>query len=131
MIKTILRILVLLWAVFFAVLAVRGLIDPSAWTAQFGVAASPTGDPGAMNTVRADFAAFFLVASGAAAWGAVRPQAARMLFIPAALFGIALIGRAIGVAAGDVFSPSVRLSMIAEAVSVLLMINAARILSRG
>ena len=130
MVRLVLRGLVLVWAGFFALLALRGLIDPSVWTVQFGLAASPGGDPGAANTLRADFASFFLVAAGAAAWGVVRPASSRMLMIPAALFGTALIGRAIGIAAGDVFSANVRLSMIVEAASVLLMVNAARILSR-
>lgn len=124
--KMALRILVLLWAAFFAVLAMRGLIDPSVYRAQFGF---PEMAGGAINTIRADLSSFFIVASVAAAWGVLAAGRSSLLYIPAALFGTALIGRGLGGVLGDGFGPMVTTSMAVEAVSVVLMVGAARVLA--
>ncbi len=123
----ILKALVLLWAVFFAYTGVMGLIDPASYAA-IGL---PELEGAARNTVRADMSAFFLVSAGAAAVGALSPGKAGWLHVPAALFACALVGRGIGVLLGDAMDDVVRTSMIAEAVSVLLLMLAARVIDRS
>ncbi len=120
-----LRGLVTLWALFFAMLALRGLVDPAVYGQQFGF---PEMVEGARNTIRGDFTAFFLLSAGAALWGAWRRNQSAVLWIPTLLFGIALASRAVGVALGDGFGPVVRSSMIAEAASVLLLLVTMRAL---
>ena len=118
----VLRILVGLWGLGFGLLAVRGIIDPKVFTSQFGIEA-----PGAsINSVRSDFGAFFLVSAVGALWGAARPDKAKLLHVPAALFGTALVGRLIGLGLGDPPSAANNQAMIIEGVSMLLMLFAAR-----
>ena len=117
----ILRIIVGLWGVGFGLLAMRGLLDPNVFLAQFGFQA-----PGAsINTIRADFGAFFLVSAVGALWGALRPTKAKLLYVPAALFGTALLGRLFGLAMGDPASDANNQAMIVEGISVALMLFAA------
>jgi hypothetical protein len=117
----ILRILVGLWGIGFGLLAVRGILDPTVFLAQFGI----QGPGASINTIRSDFGAFFLVSAVGALWGAVQPAKARLLYIPAALFGTALAGRLIGLALGDPASDANNQAMIVEAISVVLMLFAA------
>ena len=71
----ILRIIVGLWGVGFGLLAVRGILDPNVFLAQFGFQA-----PGAsINSIRSDFGAFFLVSAVGALWGAWQPSKAKLL----------------------------------------------------
>lgn len=125
MVNWVLRGVVVLWAAFFGLTGLGGLVSPAPYYDLFGI----TGDATAINTVRADLSAFFLVAAGAALYGALRPGAARLLLVPAALFGAALIGRAIGLALGDALTAQITQAMIAEALSVLLLVGAMRQLS--
>lgn len=122
----VLRLLVTIWALFFGVLGVRGLIDPSVYVQQFDL---PAIAGAARNSVRADFSAFFLVSAGAALYGAWARDAAHWLRVPALLFGGALLFRALGLALGDPLVPIVQTSMIAEAVSAVLLLIAARLLT--
>lgn len=116
------RILVGLWGLGFGLLAVRGIIDPKVFTAQFGIEA-----PGAsINSVRSDFGAFFLVSAICALWAAWKPEKAKLLYVPAALYGTALVGRLIGLGLGDPASAANNQAMIIEGVSMLLMLFAAR-----
>lgn len=121
-----LRGLLLLWAAFFALVGLRGLFDPSAYAEMFGM----TVDGVAVNTVRADFSSFFLVAAGGAALGALVPGWSRALLVPAALFGTALVGRLFGVLSGDALSTDIITAMISEAFSAALMLMAWRIQTR-
>lgn len=117
----ILRIIVGLWGVGFGLLAVRGILDPNVFLTQFGFQA-----PGAsINSIRSDFGAFFLVSAVGALWGAWQPSKAKLLYVPAALFGTALVGRVIGLAMGDPASDANNQAMIVEAISVALMLFAA------
>lgn len=117
----ILRIIVGLWGLGFGMLAVRGMLDPNVFLAQFGFQA-----PGAsINTIRADFGAFFLVSAIGALWGAWQPTKANPLYVPAALFGTALLGRLLGLVMGDPSSDTNNQAMIIEGISVDLMLFAA------
>ncbi|MBB5706574.1 hypothetical protein [Sphingopyxis panaciterrulae] len=126
MINWVLRGAVLLWAVFFLILGVQGVLDPATYTGQFGIAA----DGVAANTVRADMSAFFLVSAVAAAIGALLPRWRGALLVPAALYGTALVGRLIGAASGDMVGPAIIQAMIVEALSLALMAGSWWVLSR-
>lgn len=65
MINWVLRGAVLLWALLFFIVGIRGVLNPASFTETFGIIA----DGVAANTVRADMSAFFLVAAGGAAIG--------------------------------------------------------------
>lgn len=127
MINWVLRGAVILWAAFFAIVGVRGLLDPASFTDMFGIGIEGV----AANTVRADLSAFFLVAAGGAALGALLPGWTRALLVPAALYGTALIGRLFGVASGDAINDGVVQAMIIEALTVMLMVGSWRVLSRS
>lgn len=116
-----------LWGLLFAALAVVGIFVPETWTSEFGVVAE--GD--AVNNLRADYGAFFLVAALGALWGAIQPKNAKVLWVPAALFGTALVIRVIGLAMGDPLTASIKVSMATELVSVALMLFAARHFTTG
>ena len=123
----VLRILVGLWGIGMGLLAVQGILDPKVFTTQFGIES-----PGAsINSVRSDFGAFFFVSAACALWAAAQPEKARLLYVPAALYGTALVGRLIGLGLGDPASPANNQAMIIEGVSVLLMVFAARRLGAG
>ncbi len=117
---------VLLWAAFFAIVGARGLLDPASYSETFKFAITGV----AINTLRADLSAFFLVASGAAAIGALLPGWTRALLVPAALFGTALAGRLIGIGMGDPTNWAIIQGMIAEALTVVLMVASWWVLSR-
>jgi|CXWL01.1.fsa_nt_gi hypothetical protein len=122
----IIRGVVALWAVYFGWTGLTGLSDPTSYHELLGV----SGDVVGMNTIRADLSAFFILSAVMAGWAALRPELHRLLYIPAALFGLALAGRAVGVMMGDPFDGLIRFSMVAEAVSVLLLLGAQRWLAR-
>ena len=126
MVNWVLRGAVLLWALFFAIVGLRGIFDPASFTETFGIVV----DGAAANTVRADLSAFFLVAAGAAAIGALVPGWSRALLVPAALYGTALIGRLIGVSSGDFVNGGIIQAMIIEALSTGLMVGSWWVLSR-
>lgn len=126
MINWILRGAVLLWALLFVIVGVQGILDPATFTKTFGIGIEGT----AANSVRADMSAFFLVAAGSAAIGALMPGWANALLVPAALYGTALLGRLIGAGLGDAVDSGIVQAMIIEALSVALMLGAWRVLSR-
>lgn len=126
MVNWVLRGAILLWAALFFIVGIRGLIDPSSYTATFGIGV----EGAAANTVRADLSAFFLVAAAGAAIGALLPAWRGALLVPAALYGTALVGRLIGIASGDLVNGGIVQAMIVEALSTLLMLASWRILSR-
>lgn len=119
--NVILRIAVGLWGLGFGLLAVRGILDPQVFLAQFGF----QGPGASINTIRADFGAFFLVSAVGALWGAWQPAKAKLLYVPTALFGTALLGRLLGLALGDPASDANNQAMIVEGISVALMLFAA------
>ena len=127
MINWAVRGVVLLWAALFVLTGVQGLTA----AAPYFDLAGPQLDPTGRNTIRADLSSFFLVAAAFAIIGAVRPGASRALIVPAALFGTALLGRLLGlVAFGDTITAAITQAMIAEAISVALLLGAYWHLSR-
>lgn len=126
MINWVLRGAALLWAALFVIVGVQGILDPASFTEMFGIGI----DGVAANTVRADLSAFFLVAAGGAAIGALVPGWTRALLVPAALYGTALLGRLLGAATGDLVNGAILQAMIIEALSVALMVGSWWILSR-
>jgi hypothetical protein len=120
MVNWVLRGAVLLWAVFFTILGAQGLLDPATYTETFGIAV----DGAAANTVRADLSAFFLVAAGSAAIGALVRG-----WTGALLYGTALAGRLIGAALGDAVGAAIVQAMIIEALTLLLMAGSWWVLS--
>ena len=126
MVNWVLRGAVLLWALFFAIVGLRGIFDPASFTELFGIVV----EGAAANTVRADLSAFFLVAAGGAAVGALVPGWARALLVPAALYGTALAGRLIGAGSGDLVNAGIVQAMIIEALSTGLMVASWWVLSR-
>ncbi|WP_338426416.1 hypothetical protein [Sphingopyxis kveilinensis] len=126
MINWVLRGAVLLWAMFFAIVGVRGLFDPASYGETFGILVEGV----ATNTIRADLSAFFLVASGAAAIGALVPGWVRALLVPAALYGTAFLGRLFGMVNGDPVNSAIVQAMIIEALTLLLMVGSWWVLSR-
>ena len=125
MVNWVLRGAVLLWEVFFTILGAQGLLDPATYTETFGIAV----DGAAANTVRADLSAFFLVAAGSAAIGALVRGWTGALLVPAALYGTALAGRLIGAALGDAVGAAIVQAMIIEALTLLLMAGSWCVLS--
>lgn len=126
MIHWVMRGALLLWAAFFAIVGIRGIIDPTSFGDMFGIAVEGR----AANTVRADLSAFFLVSAGGAALGALIPRWTRALLVPAALYAVALIGRLIGLISGDFVDEAIVQAMIVEALSVMLLVTGWYILSR-
>lgn len=126
MVNWVLRGAILLWALLFLIIGVGGFLDPAAYQTRFGIGIEGV----AANTVRADLSAFFLVASGAAAVGALVRGWTRALLVPAALYGTALIGRLFGLASGDLINDEIVMAMIIEALSTLLMVGSWWVLTR-
>lgn len=75
-----------------------------------------------VNTLRADMGAFFIVAALGALIGSL-PRQRHWLLCSAALFGVALIGRIIGVTSGDVLDFQIGRAMFIEALSVALLVG--------
>lgn len=127
MVPWLLRGLIILWALFFALFAVRGIFNPAVFADNVGLLLSAP----ATNTIRADLGSFFLVAAGGAALGALVPGWTRALLIPAALFGTALLVRLFGMVQGDDMSLGITQAMLIEALTAVLMIGSWWFLSRS
>lgn len=114
--------LLFLAGLFNLFLAVSFLLDPAGMGAQFGV--TPNGPLG-NAVIRGDFTAFFGLIGFCMLWGAWRRNG-DLLLVPAALFGIAFLGRAItALTVGT--SPGFFEPMVAEAVQFVLLIAGWRV----
>lgn len=122
----VLRGAIVLWAAFFLFLGLRGLVEPGVYAETFGFKI----EAAAANTLRADFSAFFIVASVSAILGALVPAWNKALLVPAALFGTALLGRIIGASMGDFVNNGIVQAMIVEALSVVLLAGGWRVLTK-
>ena len=89
----VLSAIIALLALLDLMLGVGFLVNPAASGADFGLSAGSAAAEG-LSGMRADFAAFFLVAAGFMALGAWRRRG-DVLTVPLALFAIAFTGRLI------------------------------------
>lgn len=114
--------LLFLAGLFNLFLAVSFLLDPAGIGGDFGMTAN---GPLGLAVIRGDFTAFFTVAGFCMLWGAWRRNG-DLLLVPAALLGIAFVGRAItALTVGT--SPGFFEPMVAEAVQVALLIASWRV----
>ena len=121
--RLILTALIFLAGMFDLFLGVGFLLSPASSAATFNL--SPLGN-GGLAVLRADFTAFFCVAALCMMWGAWRRNG-DLLLVPAALFGTALLGRALSLVLDGSY-PGFALPMAVEAFHVVLLIPAWRIL---
>ena len=119
----ILRIVLLLGGLFYGVMGARFLIDPAAAAEGFALTAS---GPHGWSTIRGDMAAFFLVGALGLLWGSAW-RAGTPLVFTAALFGVALAGRAIHLLQSGSYE-GWWMPMTVEAATVLVSLIAARAL---
>ena len=120
--RFVLTALLFVAGLFNLFLAVSFLLDPVGLGGQFGV--SPNGPLGTA-VLRADFTAFFAVIGFCMLWGAWRRNG-DLLLVPAALLGIAFVGRAISAFVSGM-QPGFFEPMIAEAAQVVLLVAAWRV----
>jgi hypothetical protein len=102
------------------------LFEPARMGEAFGVAAA--GAQG-LSTMRADFTAFFWVLGGALVWGGWRSRG-DVLWVAAALIGIALAGRGFSLLTDGNYANALQ-PMAIEAVTLVLALVAARHFRRG
>lgn len=99
------------------------LFDPVASGTDFGLTASTAQG---LATMRADMTAFFIVAALCMIWGAWRRNG-DLLLVPAALFGIALLGRCVGLVMDGPWT-GYWMPMLVEGIVVILLLIASRVL---
>lgn len=120
------RILTALWGIVFFAIGVRAMFDPDAMMAQFML--SPIAEMG-RSSIRADLGGFFIVAGGAALFG-LAPKQHHWLLTSLALFGIAFLGRAVGLPKGGL-TPQITDAMLVEALSCALLAATFAVLQRS
>jgi hypothetical protein len=121
--RLILTALIFVQGLFFLIMGANFLAMPASAGASFALA--PDG-PAGLAVLRADFPALFFVGGGAMIWGAWRRNG-DLLLVPAAIFGIALLGRFVSVFA-DGAAPGFWFPMAVEAVAVILSLLGSRML---
>ncbi len=121
--RLILTALLFVGGLFFAITGVGFLLTPQSTGASLGLAAS--GAQG-WSTIRADMTAFFIVGGLCMVWGAWR-RAGDVLLVPAALFGIALLGRLVSLFADGTYDGAL-VPMATEALVVVVSIMGNRLL---
>ncbi len=121
-----LRAALLLLGLLYLAIGSFFLFEPDRMGEAFGVAAA--GAQG-LSTMRADFTAFFWVLGGALVWGGWRSRD-DVLWVAAALIGIALAGRGFSLLADGNYTNALQ-PMLVEAVTLVLALVAARHFRRG
>ncbi len=111
--RLILTAALFLLGLLFAVIGIGFLINPASSAAGFGLTAT---DSSGLAALRADFTAFFVVGGGCIMLGTWRRNGA-ILLVPAALFAIAFVGRAVSIVA-DGTVPLFWTGMAMEAMTV-------------
>ncbi|MXP26638.1 DUF4345 domain-containing protein [Altererythrobacter indicus] len=92
MIRLLLTAIILLAGIFFTIAGIGFLVDPAASAASLGVQSN---NVAGLATLRAETAAFFLVAGLCMIWGAWKRNG-EILLAPAAMCAIAFVGRLLG-----------------------------------
>jgi hypothetical protein len=113
--QVILRALLLLGGAFFILMGLGFLFNPVGSAADFGLA--PQGTQG-LASIRADMTAFFVISGICMAWG-TWSQKGDLLLAAAGLFGVAIIGRLVTLAADGTYE-GWYLPIIVEVVAVAL-----------
>lgn len=121
--RLILTALLFVGGLFFVAMGVSFLLNPATAGADFGVI--PQGIMGHAS-LRADFTAFFVVGGGCMIWGGWKRKGDPLL-VSAALFAIALIGRAVNLAVLGSYQ-DFWLPMAVEAIAVILCLVGSRVL---
>lgn len=121
--RLILTALLFVGGLFFIITGFGFLATPQSSVTSFGLAAS---NVQGWSTIRADMTAFFVVGGFCMVWGAWR-RAGDMLLVPAALFGIAFIGRLVSLFADGTYERA-WLPMAVEAAVVIISIAGNRLL---
>jgi hypothetical protein len=121
--RFILTALLFVAGLIYAVIGLNFLYQPDAAATGFGLVAD--GVRG-LSTLRADFAAFFLLSGFCMVWGGWRRNG-DLLLVPAALFGIAFAGRALNLAMAGPY-PQFWQPMLIEALTVALCVAGNRML---
>lgn len=121
--RFVLTAVLMLGGIVFVLIGLGFLFDPAGSASDFGLAGD--GARG-LSTLRADMTAFFVLGGTAMIWGAWKRNG-ELLLVPAALFGIALTGRAVSLVA-DGFYEGWWIGMAVEALVVALSLAASRLL---
>lgn len=121
--RLILTALLFVQGLFFLLLGLNFLVMPASAVASFALAAD---GPAGLAVLRADFPALFFVGGGAMVWGAWKRNG-ELLLVPAAIFGIAFIGRLVS-AFVDGAEPGFWMPMTVEAIAVALSVLGSRLL---
>jgi hypothetical protein len=119
----VLRALLFVGGLFFVLMGIGFLLDPTGSGANFGIA--PQGTQG-LASIRADMTAFFVVSGGCLIWGAYARKGDPLL-VSAALMAIALIGRIVTLLTDgphELFWQP----MLVEAVTVIIALICSRVL---
>lgn len=121
--RLILTALLFALGLLFLFLGAGFLFNPATAGGDFGL--TPDGTMG-LASLRADFTAFFIVGGGCMIWGAWKRKGDPLL-VSAALFGIAIIGRAVNLVALGAYDGFWQ-PMLVEAVTVSLCLIGSRML---
>ena len=121
--RLILTALLFVGGLFFAISGIGFLFMPQSTAASFGLAAASVQG---WATIRADMTGFFLVGGLCMLWGAWR-RAGDVLLVPAALFGIAFLGRLVSAIADGPYE-GFWFPMAVEAAVVIVSIMGNRLL---
>lgn len=121
-----LRAALLLLGLLYLAIGSGFLFVPDRLGEAFGVAA---GGAQGLSTMRADFTAFFWVLGGVLVWGGWRSRG-DVLWVAAALIGIALAGRGLSLLADGNYANALQ-PMVVEGVTLVLALIAARHFRRG
>jgi hypothetical protein len=121
--RLVLTALIVIAGLFDLFLGIGFFLQPVSSGATFFL--KPDGVAG-MAVLRADMTSFFVVAAVWMIWGAWKRNG-DLLLVPAALFGIALVGRAVSAAVDGTY-PEFWLPMSVEAFHVVLLLAARQLL---
>jgi hypothetical protein len=121
--RLVLTALIFAGGLAYLVIGIGFLALPHSLVGGFGL--DPQG-PAGLSTTRADFTAFFVVAGLAMLYGGWK-RSGEVLLVPAALFGIALIGRIVGAFADGTYE-GFAMPMAIEAATTLVCLAGWRML---
>lgn len=121
--RFVLTALAMIGGIVFVLIGLGFFFQPETTGANFALL--PDGVRG-LAVMRADMTAFFLVGGGCMIWGAWKRNG-ELLLVPAALFGIAFLGR-LATAMVDGTTPQFWLPMVVEVATVIVTGLASRYL---